>query len=215
MRSQGLRIPFASPGAERRGEVLYCAHVGGSMNPILNAGDLLEVEPYCKQRVQVGDVIFFLPPRGDQHVVHRVVTATHEGIHTRGDNCSRNDPWLLQAEDVVGRVAAAWRGKKRRTIFGGLAGRLVGCLARWRHVLDRKISALFRPLYHSLSRRGRLRSLLPTPLRPRLVIFQTNHRFHKKVLMGSHEVGCYEMDQGRWHIKRPFRLFVDESRLSE
>ncbi|MCP3858125.1 MAG: hypothetical protein GY704_00590, partial [Phycisphaeraceae bacterium] len=85
-------------------EVYLCAHTGSSMNPCLCELDLLEVVPYGNRPVKVGDVILFMPPGGDQPIVHRVVDVAPEGILTRGDNSLHKDPWRLTPGDITGRV---------------------------------------------------------------------------------------------------------------
>ncbi len=194
---------------EKPSAALFCAHVGPSMNPTLCELDLLEIVPYGDRPVRVGDVIFFLPHEGDRPVVHRVVGATPEGIRTRGDNSTGDDPWRLQSADIAGRVVAAWRGQKRRRIAGGRAGWLVTRLTRWGGALDRSVSRLLHPLYRSLARRSIVRRLLPSRLKPRVVIFQASDRSHFRLLLGRRVVGRYDDRQRRWHIRRPFRLLVD------
>ena len=89
------------------------------MNPTIGERDLLEIAPYDKRTIRVGDVILFQPPEGGQPVVHRVVDILPKGIRTCGDNNTHIDPYLLQSTDIIGQVVAAWRGQKRRKIVGG------------------------------------------------------------------------------------------------
>ncbi len=109
---------------EGLGIVGHCAYAGSSMSPTLCEGDLLEIVPRGERPVRTGDVILFLPPGGDQPVVHRVVRLTSQGIRTRGDSGTADDPWLLQPADILGQVVAAWRGERRRKIRGQRVG---GC----------------------------------------------------------------------------------------
>ncbi len=198
---------------EKSSDVFFCAHVGPSMNPTLCTLDLLEVVPYSDRRIKVGDVIIFIPPERVRPVVHRVVGITPEGIRTRGDNNNNDDAQLLQPADIAGRVVAAQRGQKRRKVFGGRFGRVVARLTRWRCVFDRGISRLLHPIYRLFTRLSIFRHLLPTRLRPRVVISQTRDRNCLRLLMGKRVVGYYDACQDQWRIRRPFRLFVDEPAL--
>lgn len=191
----------------------FCAYEGSSMNPTLRDLDLLEMVPYDKRAIRVGDVIFLRPPEGDQPIVHRVVRVTPEGIRTRGDNRTGDDPWFLLPADITGQVVAAWRGQKRRKVAGGRAGRLVAHLTRWQRALERRLSPLLRPIYRFLTRGGIVRRLLPSRFNPRVVIFQANGRGHLWLLLGGRVVGRYDAQQRQWQIQRLFRLFVDESAL--
>ena len=68
-------------------------------------------------------------------------------------------------------------------------------------------------MYHGLAETGVFRRLLPSSLRPRLVTFEARHQKYLKLLMGRRVVGQYDTRQEQWHIRRPFRLFVDEAAL--
>ncbi|MBN1978387.1 MAG: hypothetical protein JW918_13400, partial [Anaerolineae bacterium] len=135
----GPESPWPLQVERRPGAPLFFAHRGSSMNPTLHESDLLEIVPcggdFPSPRVgeggrggirsaRVGDVIALAPPEADHLVVHRVVRVTPEGVCTRGDNNAGEDGWRLGPERVIGRVVAAWRGRRRRRIFGGWAGRL-------------------------------------------------------------------------------------------
>lgn len=183
------------------------------MNPILEELDLLEIVPYSDRPVRVGDVILCLPPEGGKPVVHRVVRVTQEGIRTRGDNSTTDDPWLLQPTHITGRVVAAWCGQKRRKIAGGRAGWVLAHLTGWGRAFDQSVSSLLRPIYRSIARCGIVRHVLPTRLRPRVAVFQANGRSYLQLLLGRRVVGRYDARQRQWHIQRPFRLFVDEPAL--
>ena len=198
---------------EKPGAVHFCAHIGSSMHPTLNELDLLEIMPYGKKTLRAGDVILFLPPEENQPIIHRVERVTKEGIRTHGDNNIENDPWLLQHEDVLGRVVAAWRGQKQRNIPGGNSGRLMSLSVRWILALDRGISRLLHPIYHSLARTGVVHCMLPSRLRPRVVVYRAGSQTQLRLLLGRHVVGQFDNRQHQWHIRRPFRLFVDEAAL--
>jgi hypothetical protein len=113
---------------ENVGAMFFAAYIGPSMIPTLREPEIMEITPYKRKPLRVGDVIFFLPPEADQPVVHRIVRLTSAGIATLGDNNAYEDAFLLQPESIKGRVTAAWRGQKRRKIAGGLLGRMT---SRW------------------------------------------------------------------------------------
>lgn len=180
------------------------------MNPTLHEADLLEIVPYGEQTVRIGDVILFLPPEGEQLIVHRVISITSEGIRTRGDNNTNNDPWLLQPESITGRAVAAWRGQKNRQIIGACPGWLMAHLARWQRILVQHLFfPLLRPIYRFLLWLNMGHRLLPSRFRARIVIFRANGRNHLRLLLGGRVIGWYDAGQIQWHIQRPFRLFVN------
>jgi hypothetical protein len=197
----------------KRSAPALCRHVGPSMNPILYDLDLLEIKPYGTSPIRPGDVIFFLPPGGEQPVVHRVLRISPEGIGTRGDNNDQDDPWHITPKDVLGRVVAVWRGQRKRMVAGEGAGRLWGALMRRRRRLLQNTSILLGPAYRSLACSGIIRSGLSAFLKPRLLVFQSGSCTNYQLLVGKRVVGRYNPSGRRWDIKRPFKLCVDESSL--
>jgi len=195
---------------------------GSSMNPTLQEPDLLEVKPYGTERVRRGDVVCFKLPETGKTVVHRVMSVggrgtgdggPEDGIRTRGDNNAAVDPWVLQAGDIIGRVKAAQRGARRRVVHGGWRGPMVLRCARLGRSIRRSAGLLPHTLYCFLAGLGPFDRLLPRSLRPRLVRFGTLRWVFPKLLVGRQTVGHYDHRLKQWHIRRPFRLFVDEQTL--
>jgi hypothetical protein len=200
---------------DNSGRTFFAAYGGSSMNPTLQEPEILEVVPYGKSPVQVGDIVFFHSPETHQPIVHRIVRLTPAGIFTQGDHNPQEDAFLLQARDIRGRVTAAWRGSKRRAIAGGWPGRLIRCWLPWRGRLDRGGSYLLHPIYQALVHRGFLASFVPFGLRPRVVAFQIHGQSRSCLLLGRRIVGRYDDRRQKWHIHRPFRLMVDEQKFSK
>ena len=203
-RSASTEISGTGPCA-----VYFCAHFGTSMNPTLCELDILEIEPYGKQPVRVGDVIFFVPPDWNRPAVHRVVRATSEGIRTRGDNNNLIDSWIVFPEDVLGRVVRATRGNRRRPIYGGRIGWLWAVGVRIFKVLV-KLPSLF---YHFLARSGLIKHLCPLHKRMRIISINQSAGKELQLLLGRWLVGRCRPGMDQWWIRRPFRLFVDENSL--
>lgn len=183
------------------------------MNPTLREPELMEIVPYEGRPLRIGDVVFFLPPKSDRPVVHRIVHVRPAGISTLGDNNTHEDPCLLRPGDIKGQVVAVWYGQKRREIAGGLRGRLRSRWIRLRCIPDRLSSRLFHPLYHELSRNGGIARLLPRHFRPHVVVFQVHGKAQFRLLLGKQVIGQYDDQKRHWHIQRPFRLFVNEREL--
>ena len=83
---------------------------GVSMNPILQAGDLVLTVDVAPEEVAVGDIIRFRS--GEVDILHRVVEIRHGGsleFVTRGDANNVNDP-PLAASAVEGRVVKVLPG---------------------------------------------------------------------------------------------------------
>ena len=183
------------------------------MTPTLLPADLLEIQSYSERKVRVGDVVAFQPHEGSKHIVHRVVRKGPDGIRTLGDNNLYEDSVDLKPEDLTGRVIAAWRGQKRRNVYGGLVGRFIACRVRITRRTDRSISWTLRPAYHALARRCTLGAFLPGSLRPRVVRFGNRGQTSMMLLFLGGVIGRYDIGHRKWIIRRPFKLFVDEDSL--
>ena len=194
---------------------LRVAYTGPSMNPTLREPDLLEVRPYGTARVRPGDVAVFRVAETGRTVVHRVVSVgrPEDGIRTKGDNNTEDDPWFLQAGDIIGRVKAAQRGARRRVVHGGWTGLTVLRCARLRRGIRSCAGLLPHTLYRLVAGLGPFGRLLPASLRPRLARFDARYRVFLKLLVGRQTVGYYDDRFGKWRIRRPFRLLVDEQSL--
>jgi signal peptidase len=188
-------------------------YIGTSMNPTLKPGDRLDTVPCDREKIRQGDVIVFVSPADESKVVHRVVSVDSKGIRTRGDNCNRIDPWVLSPDQIVGRVISVHRRNRRRRIFGGFWGRVFVRAVRALIALDLGASFLLRPVYDRLARSGILRRWVQTWKEPRVIAFSRSGETELQLLMGQWVIGRRLPGMARWHIRRPFRLFIDEDYL--
>jgi len=205
---QSLIITSSNPFGRSPGSIRYCAYAGRSMHPTLFDADLLEIEQ--PSRISVGDVILFVS--GENLVVHRVVGIASEGISTRGDNNNYDDRGLVASENIVGIVAGAWSGQRRRRIYGGRIGQT------YQHFLcgQRRLYRIFRSSlahsYRAASRLG-LSRLVKLFCRPRIVQFNRNGGIDISLMLGGNIIGHYCPSGNCWQIHPPFRLFIDDSVL--
>jgi len=190
-------------------------YIGPSMTPTLKSGDRLCVTSCDGQKIKRGDVIVFISPEDGSRVAHRVVSSNPSGIRTRGDNNNRIDPWLLSHDEILGRVFSVERGNRRRRVFGGAIGQLFGLVFRAIHAIDVSVSSRLRPAYDRLAMAGIFRRWLPTKVKIRVISFERTEGKELQLLMGRRVVGRWLPGKTRWHIRRPYRLFVDEESLPE
>lgn len=215
-------VPPAVPVPGNRGRetmengppgTIAVVYTGPSMNPTLAEPDVLSVRPYGDCPVRPGDVVCFRLPGEERLVVHRVVRVTPAGIRTRGDNNPRTDNVHLQPAGIFGRVVAAQRGHRRRRIAGGRCGQLAAARAGIRRLVRLGSARLLHGTYRFLADTGLFRRWLPPGLRPRLLRFQNRRQAYYKLTMGGRLIGRYHSIGREWHIRRPFRLWVDASAL--
>ena len=191
----------------------FIAHIGSSMNPTLSKWDILEIESCSHKRPKIGDIILFRAPHYDNFVIHRIFEINPEGFKTKGDNSDRVDPWVLQQNDVFGRVIAAHQGDKRRKIAGGSIGRLTGLSCLIGRKTNGLMVKLLGPVYRSFCSSGILHWLIPVRLTPQIATFESDINTSHKLLLGRRIIGSYDESLLRWQIRRPYRLFVDEKSL--
>jgi signal peptidase I len=93
--------------------------VSGSMEPVLQVGDLIILKGVEPEDIVVGDIIVFNPVVVDKLIVHRVVEIIEENVvesdldefvvysyRTKGDNNVTNqniDPWIVHQKHVYGK----------------------------------------------------------------------------------------------------------------
>lgn len=200
------------PGSEAT-DVLYIRYSGGSMNPTLKESDLLEVLPYKMDPIQVGDVIVFQLFEEDEYTVHRAIAVEDMGVRSRGDNNNSVDPFYIQPHQVVGKVQSFWRGQKSMKLLGGTSGLIWSFFIRALREVDQRVSRKVYPLYHSLSVNNELLGKISKQFQPQIQRFESNNRVFYKVVIGDRVVGLYDQDLDIWRISRPFRLFLDDSKL--
>jgi signal peptidase len=190
-------------------------YIGPSMNPTLKSGDRLQVIPYNGQKIRRGDVVVLTPPGGGSKIIHRVVSVDSQGIKTRGDNNNKCDPWVLSSDHIVGCVVSLRRGNRQLRVFGGLLGHLFAMAIRAINIIDLNLTSLLRPFYQRLAKAGFFRRWLPSWMKTRAISLRHPAGTELQLLMGRRVIGRWLPGKTRWHIRRPFRLFVNEETLPE
>lgn len=188
-------------------------YIGSSMNPTLKSGDRLKIIPYGHKRIRRGDVVIYSSSDGGAKTIHRVTSVASAGIKTRGDNSTHVDPWRLSRGQVIGRVVCARREKRWRKVYGGSMGQLIAGTIRTMRLIDSIASSLLRPAYSQLAKAGHFRKFLPAQMKTRVLLLDRHAGRELQLLMGRRVIGRRLPGMRRWHIRRPFRLFVDESSL--
>ncbi len=185
---------------------------GNSMYPTLKAPDFLDVEPYNGKNPRRGDVACFHDPVKGIRVVHRIMAVHADGLLTRGDNNSENDPFPVPMSAVEGRVTAVHGQGRHRPVAGGLAGMCVYAYARISRILRNTRNIVLRRLDGYLHIKSMLRFFGQGRLRLRFVLFGKVPGGAMKVFVDDKCIGQYVHRQ--WHMDAPWRWLVDPSRLA-
>jgi signal peptidase I len=188
---------------------------GSSMHPTFKPCDILYVVPYQSRKIRCGDVVVFADPDNGKHITHRVISVDDGKIRTIGDNNKDIDKYLLNPENIIGRVDFVQRKEKRLPIYGGFWGRLNTFKASAARKSNSIVSYLLHPFYHMLASSGVLRRMLFFMPKIRAIRLSKNGREEFQLLLGNRIIGRRLPEKDRWHIAKPFKLFVDESSLPE
>jgi signal peptidase len=81
--------------------------ISNSMTPTLKAGGLVVTQAVDPNEIKVGDTITYGSPIDEKLVTHRVVEIKEHSpllFQTKGDANEDPDPYLVPAQNVVGRV---------------------------------------------------------------------------------------------------------------
>lgn len=187
-------------------------HVGNSMYPALRALDQVNVTPTCGEIIP-GDIVVFQHDPTDKMIAHRVISAGNDGIRTMGDNNPKPDDLILRPEMIIGKVTGIRRGKRMIRVRGGLQGRL--WTAAYRTIKKALATAeiiLVKP-YHLLAISGIFRIWLPESLKYKVIKIEKKENVGLILSMGGRMIGRYNYRIGKWLIKPPYKLFVDETSL--
>ncbi len=183
------------------------------MNPTFKAGDQLRVVPYKNEKVCIGDVVVFPCDSSHSTITHRVVSVDFRGIKTRGDNNNNIDSKILQPAELIGRVVSARRDARIISVPGGRRGILYAKMLWAVKCINRIVSRLLHPTYHWLAESGVFKRIFPVWAKPRVFHFTRPNGIEMQLLIGRHIIGRRRPGSKQWHIRRPFRLFVDEANI--
>jgi hypothetical protein len=187
---------------------------GSSMSPTLKPADVLHVAPCAPGSISVGDMVVFEPETGGTPVVHRVVAMDGQRVRTRGDANADPDPLPIAWDRILGRVVYADGVDGVRPIHGGVRGRIAASLVAMRSAAARVISRVLHRPYMLLAGSGVFRLLRPALPEVRAVAFQREDGIELRLFLGQTPIGLLRPTRGRWLIRRPFRLIVDQDMLA-
>lgn len=92
-------------------DVTFHVIVGSSMEPTIKLGSVVGLAKISPANVQEGDIIAFTVDQMDIPVTHRVLERVEEnGVYrfrTQGDNVEDPDPWIVEPDNILGKVVFA------------------------------------------------------------------------------------------------------------
>ncbi len=189
------------------------------MSPVLKPGDGLILNPDVTfDDLRRGDIICFKSMNNPTYVVHRIIAITHGGLITRGDNNPENDPDPATPDQNPLLLTHIRRGSQTIRIHGGAKGMMVYRKNRirrlvLRYIISPLILALKR-IIATLSDSGFLYRLNPLDKKISVFQFNSNGKTAFMLFSGKRRIGHLK-DNGKWHIRIPWRFFVDPQKLTK
>ncbi len=194
----------------------FIIYKGPSMNPTFKNADLLEVVPYDRRKIKRGDVITFMPLNSEISITHRVISVCEEGVRTLGDNNNNVDEGYVQPKDIVGCVIHARRNGRQLYIYNGMMGRIYSVIIRSIRrikIMFRPIRVILRTIYLYTCRSGLFRKYIPLKTDLRIFSFSRPNGIELQLFWGNRIIGRLAPGALQWHIKPPYKLFVDVASL--
>jgi signal peptidase I len=96
-------LVFLAPRFNWRVDTVF----SGSMQPALKVGSIVITQPVDVKDIKAGDIITFRSPPGNELMSHRVTSVEGNSplyFRTKGDANEDNDPLIVTAENIVGRI---------------------------------------------------------------------------------------------------------------
>ena len=211
--SSGQETVSSAQPPDPEAKDLYFHINGPSMKPTLKPGDLLQVIPYGDEMIRRGDIVVFYPPHEKRLVTHRLISVKSGFLRAQGDNNSRPDPEPFGSESVVGKVIRVQRRLRELWPLSGSSGYLYGFLVRGFNGAQRRLFYLGRPGYRWAARLGIFRLVWPFPLPTKVVSISRGGCPEFQLLLGGRVIGKLAPHSGRWWLRPPFRLLIDERKL--
>ena len=190
----------------------FFLYKGPSMNPTFRHLDMLHVVPYECHDARIGDVVVYLKPDDLKRTTHRIVSINENSIRTRGDNNSNMDPYILNADHIIGRIDFLIRNSRRISVSRGILGHIHALKVSASRKAADIASMCLHPVYIFLSRLQLFRFI---PFLPDVRVLSFNKRdgMERQLVMGKKVIGRCMPGSDTWHISRPFRLLVNEKKL--
>jgi len=189
---------------------------GPSMLPTFRPGDGLIIEPYASPaHVRAGDVVLFIHPRKGYEVVHRVVRIAGATVATRGDNNRQPDPYLVAAENLLGKVVGLQRAGWTITVTAGVRGLARHYALRLVSLLLTGIARIVRPIYLGVAARGWFRGWYRAFLDVRCVMFRRPEGVEYQMVWRRRCLAIRRAGQTTWQVRFPFRLFLDLDHIDQ
>ena len=191
-------------------------YIGPSMQPLFRPGDGIVVDLDVEFSALIaGDIICF--PKPDEPtitVVHRIIGFNANGAITRGDNNSEIDPYTIISEMKPQLVVKLKRGSKTIRVANGRIGMCVHRKNLITRQFRRNLFPIARNLCLLIANLGVLYRLKLYDNKLTFNTFKRDQREDKLLMLNKRRIGHRDVD-GSWHIRFPWRFFINPNKIDE
>ena len=96
--------------------------MSGSMEPVLRTGGIVFTDTK-ERRPEIGDIVTYQV--GETRVTHRVIRKEHKGYVTKGDANNREDPTVVTADQIIGKVIFSLPCLGYAAVFGSATNTVI------------------------------------------------------------------------------------------
>jgi len=209
MSSDYLSTPPFTPIWARDKETKYFIYNGISMVPLFKPGDMLCVKPSPFFDIHKGDIIVFsLISEANEHssIVHRVISLSHNGLITKGDNNAKPDIPMVNMDNLSGLVTFFERQGQLFPVRGGALGMFHARVIDIQNFILRLIKHLGWQTYHWVGKTG----LVARMWKPEIVqvCVSSDEGPLVKYCHGTKTVARWWPQQKHFDVVKPYDLVI-------
>jgi signal peptidase I len=194
-----------SPWAKAKGFTHCFVYRGPSMVPTFQNGDFLYLRSTA-QKVVIGDVIVIIAPNNKEFIVHRIISASPEGLITRGDHNRLYDPSPVTLDQIVGKVELVENKRGIKPVANGLLGLWLARIWHTVFWLERLFRRMFWKPYQLVRKSG----LVSFIWRPNIIKMQVQKADGSQVkyIYKQCTVAIWDPTLQRFDCRKPFDLVI-------
>jgi signal peptidase I len=179
---------------------------GRSMSGTFLPSDWLIFETIPFNLIRLGDVLIF-HDKVEKRIVHRAIQIIKEGVVTQGDNNSKPDIELLEAECLLGKVTHYERNGKIHKVLNGKLGMMRARVLHGRLYAIKAAKYFLRKPYRTLKKTGIVAKLWRPSIE--IIHFETlDGPLVKYIHKGKTMASCWTASK-RWWFRRPYDFVIE------
>jgi signal peptidase I len=186
---------------------------GPSMRPTILPGDKIEVQETDFNKLTPGDIIIYNNPDDIRlNIIHRIIKRDADSLTTRGDNNSHIDPYKVRPEHLPLKVRSIQRGNHKIKVSCGGKGLFIHRIRLAQRIARVFKSKYLNPIYVFIANTG-IFYIFGFIFKTEVRKFKRPANIEYQLFSGKKRIGKFDAKTQKWHLKFPWRLFINPSKL--